>query len=311
MRTITRESMNFTIGTDPEFILVDENEQFKSAIGIIKGTKEKRIKINNIEFYYDNVLAECVVTPAETKEEFVINVNNSIDIYKKLINPYKISNFSSAYFSNEDLLHPDAQVAGCAVEYCAYALSPISSKKINKIFKNTKLRTAGGHVHLGTNLGKSHESCVMLVRMLDLFLGFTSLFLDNTSSSIERRKIYGSAGRYRQPKHGVEYRTLGNFWLFDNKLIETVYEICEFVIKFTEEKGYENFWKVDNEKLNSDDFWNNDGNPSECHVCYGYDIINFKKLFFMSKEDLEINSKEIKDIVNFYLPDKIKEKIIF
>ena len=303
--------MNFTIGTDPEFILVDKCNKFTSAIGIVKGTKEKRIKINNFEFYYDNVLAECVVPPSKNKEEFVKNINNSIELYNKLINPYKISQISSAYFSTEDLLHPDSQVAGCAAEYCAYSLSPISSKKINKIFKNTKLRTAGGHIHLGTGLGKNHESCIMLVRMLDLFLGFISLFLDNSTSSIERRKIYGLPGRYRQPEHGVEYRTLGNFWLFDNKTIELVYDICEFVIKFTEEKGYENFWKVDNEKLDSDEFWNNDGDPSTCHICYGYDIENFKKLFLMPKDELERSSQEIKDIINFYLPNKIKERIIF
>jgi hypothetical protein len=301
--------MDFTIGSDPEFILKDQKNNIKSAIGVIKGTRNKRLKINQIDFYYDNVLAECTVKPSKNKEEFVLNVKKSIEIFKELVKPYKITTLSSAHFSSEELLHKDARKSGCAVEYCAYNLEAISPRKIDKIFSATKLRTAGGHVHLGTDLGKKHESCVMLVRMLDLFLGFTFLFLDDSKESIERRKIYGAAGRYRQPKYGVEYRTLGNYWLSSPKLVELVYDICEFTINFTQENRYENFWRVDNEKLNSDEFWNNGGDPSKCHECYGYDINKFKNLFFITGQNLIQESKKIKEIVNFYFTDSIKNQI--
>lgn len=300
--------MNFTIGCDPEFIVINKQDII-SAINIIKGTRDKRIKIKNTEIYYDNVLAECTVKPASSKEEFVENIQESINLLSEIIFPYKLSQLSSAIFTNEELEHPDAKKSGCAAEYCAYSLSTISPNKINKIFKNSNLRTAGGHVHLGTNLGKNHESCVMLVRMLDLFLGFISLILDSSQESIERRKIYGSAGRYRQPFYGVEYRTLGNFWIFNNQLIRLLYDICEFVIKFTEDRGYENFWKVDNEKLDSDEFWNNGGDPADCHLCFGYDVFKFRKLFFMNKQELIEQSKEIKQIIDRYLPDNIKNQI--
>lgn len=299
-------AMNFTIGSDPEFILIDNSNKIKSAIGIVKGTKNKRIKIDQIDFYYDNVLAECTIKPAKNKEEFVSNIKKSLNIYKKLVSPYKISALSSAYFSSEDLLHKDARKSGCAVEYCAYSLGTISPKKIDKILNSTKLRTAGGHVHLGTELGKKHESCLMLVRMLDLFLGFAFLLLDNSKESIERRKVYGSAGRYRQPIHGVEYRTLGNFWLSSPKLAELVYELCEFTINFTNENKHENFWKIDQEKLNSDDFWNNGGDPSQCHSCYGYDSKKFRNLFIDQNCSYK---KDIEEIFNFYIDDRIKNKI--
>lgn len=300
--------MQFTIGSDPEFILNDDRNICKSAIGIIKGTRENRLKINENEFYYDNVLAECTIKPSSSKEEFYENINESIENLKNIVSPYNLSNLSFAYFSKEELNHPDAKKSGCESEYCAYSLEKISSERINSLFKISQLRTAGGHVHLGTELGKDHESCVMLVRMLDLFLGFPFLFLD---PSVERRKLFGSPGRYRQPEYGIEYRTLGNYWLFEKKLIELVYDICEFVISFTKEKGYENFWQVDYEKLNSDEFWNNDGDPSNCHNCHGYDVNNFKKLFTLNKKELIINSKEIIKIINYYLPKHIKNKITF
>lgn len=298
--------MNFTIGGDPEFIISDKNDNIVSAIDVVKGTRNKRIKINKNEYYYDNVLAECTILPSNNKEEFIFNVKNSIDTYKKLIYPYKITDLSSNYFSKKDLLHKDARKSGCSVEYCAYSLETISSKKINKILNSTNLRTAGGHIHLGTDLGKNHESCVMLVRMLDLFLGFASLLIDNNIQSVERRKIFGQAGRYRQPKYGIEYRTLSNFWLFNDKLVGVIYDICEFTIDFTKEKKYENFWKIDYEKLNSDDFWNNDGDPADCHFCYGYDCKKFKNLFI--NKDLDYK-KNIMEIFEYYLDKKIKNKI--
>jgi hypothetical protein len=297
--------MKFTIGTDPEFIL-SKNNKIVSAIGIIKRTKKKRLRIEETEYYYDNVLAECSIKPSSNKEEFVYNVEKAIEKYKEIIRPAEITNFSSFYFSDNELLHPDAKKAGCAPEYCAYTLSTISSKKINKILKKTNLRTAGGHVHLGTELGKNHNDCVMLVRTLDLFLGFSSLFLDNKKESVERRVLFGQPGRYRQPSHGVEYRTLSNFWLFDSRLVELVYDICEFSINFVKEKKYENFWKVDYEKLDSDDFWNNDGDPANCHKCHGYDCVKFRNLFVNRDLDYE---KNILEIINYYLDKNIINQI--
>ena len=37
--------------------------------------------------------------------------------------------------------------------------------------------------------------------------------MDRDPGVAERRKVYGRAGEYRLPPHGLEYRTLGNFWL--------------------------------------------------------------------------------------------------
>lgn len=52
-----------------------------------------------------------------------------------------------------------------------------------------------------------------LVPLLDILLGNTSVLIDRDPHAAERRKVYGRAGEYRLPKHGLEYRTLSNFWL--------------------------------------------------------------------------------------------------
>ena len=180
--------MNFTFGTDPEFILIDKKGNPKSAIDVIRHGKKNRLEKEGNFFFYDNVLAECTVKPARSKEEAVENIGKSLRSLSEIIGEYKITTLGSTKFIESEMKHSEARKAGCDVEYCAYEMRPVSSKKTKKLFEKSNFRTAGGHVHLGTDLGKSHETCVMLVRMLDLFLGVSSLILDGRKSSFKRRK---------------------------------------------------------------------------------------------------------------------------
>lgn len=73
-------------------------------------------------------------------------------------------------------------------------------------------RSAGGHIHLGL-AGDLHKHRERLVVLLDVLLGNTSVLIDRNPLNAQRRKNYGRAGEYRLPTHGLEYRTLSNFWL--------------------------------------------------------------------------------------------------
>ena len=42
-----------------------------------------------------------------------------------------------------------------------------------------------------------------------------------------RKKLYGKAGAYRPKPYGLEYRSLSNFWVFDDKLIRWVWRNTE------------------------------------------------------------------------------------
>lgn len=300
----------FTFGSDPEFILSDEKGKLKSAIGVVGGDRKNKLGINGNYFFYDNVLAECTVKPSTCAKEAVENIRDSLQTYSRIVYPHRLTTISGGNFEDDELLHKEARRSGCAVEHCAYGLKNVSPNKVKKAFREGNFRTAGGHVHLGTPLGKTHETCIMLVRMLDLFLGVASLVLDNSPNSAARRKIYGLAGRYRQPEYGVEYRTLGNFWLSSPRLVSLVFEICEAVICFTEERIYENFWSVDRERLESDDFWNECGDPATCHSCHGYDIRLFRNMFRMEKSQVKSEGKPILDLVFGHLPSSTK-KVIF
>lgn len=92
-------------------------------------------------------------------------------------------------------------------------------------------RSAAGHIHIGSNLidrgvvSQTKAAYIppsVLVPLLDILVGLPSVMIDRDPGNVERRKKYGKAGEYRLPAHGLEYRTLSNFWLRDYKLFSLV-----------------------------------------------------------------------------------------
>jgi len=56
---------------------------------------------------------------------------------------------------------------------------------------------------------------VLLIKLLDIILGITSVLMDNRTNK-ERRKMYGKAGDYRLKSYGIEYRVLSNHFACNN-----------------------------------------------------------------------------------------------
>lgn len=301
--------MEFTLGSDPEFILSDEKGKLKSAIGVLP-REDKKMKSGGNFFFYDNVLAECTVVPAGSPEEAVFNIRKSLDSLASFTRPLRLTCVSAGNFEEDEMKHPDSRKSGCAAENCAYEMREISPSKIRKLFKKNNFRTAGGHVHIGTRLGESHETSIMTVRMLDLFLGVPMMIMDGSPMTVERRAVYGQPGRYRRTKYGIEYRTPGNFWLSSPKLARLIFEICEIVIGLSEERIYDCFWKVDRERLESDRFWNECGNPAKCHECHGYDAGLLRSLFKMNRMEMSEKIRPFADLVFRHLPAGVKRRVL-
>lgn len=287
----------FTIGTDPEFILSD-GKKFISAIEKFPPSTNP-ISKNKNKFYYDNVMAEIRVKEAKNKKEFITNISSAIYDICKLSHPYNVSNYSSCIFSDEQLNHPDSRIIGCNVEYCAYELKMISQP--HQIIKNTGFRSAGGHIHLGAKfLYENGYDIIHTVRLLDLFLGIPSLYIDKNSGSKERRKIYGQAGSHRLTDYGLEYRSLSNFWLFSPELCEFIYDVCEFVLNFVKNKRYLELWNIDQKILETND------DPSKAYYCTAFDIDEFKSCINTSDKK---NAKKFLKIVKKHLPTEIFDQI--
>lgn len=75
-------------------------------------------------------------------------------------------------------------------------------------------------------LDRTNYSSARVVPLMDILVGNTCVLLDRDPAQQERRKLYGRAGEYRENAHGLEYRTLSNFWLRS-------YPLTSFVLGLT------------------------------------------------------------------------------
>lgn len=106
---------------------------------------------------------------------------------------------------------------------CMPSLNVYGRPHIQKDGTKYLTRSAAGHIHLGSNVFKDGTvDPKNMIRIMDVLLGNTCVMIDRNPAAAERRKLYGRAGEYRLPSHGVEYRTLSNFWLYNYKLYSFV-----------------------------------------------------------------------------------------
>lgn len=210
-----------TIGTDTELFAVDKNGVHRSLCGLIGGSKERPLQIKTLPKGFavqeDNVALEFNIPPVKTEYDFVkcieVMMNQNAEILKA--HDLSISNKSSVSFEDGELTHPQALVFGCEPDYNTWLMLENPKPQAD----NPNLRTAGGHVHVGTQ-----NDIVQATKNMDLFLGVPSILLDDTPESIERRKLYGKAGALRPKPYGFEYRTLSNFWVFKPELVAYVFQ---------------------------------------------------------------------------------------
>ncbi|MEI7489634.1 MAG: hypothetical protein WCJ72_19890 [Chryseobacterium sp.] len=288
----------FTFGSDPELMLF-LNGTPHSAIGVVSGSIENRIYQNGHEFYYDNVLAECAIAPGSCKDEVIHNFRDCLQIYANMVKPYQLIPQASVIFNESELNHPDARRVGCAKDFCAYTMQQ-KNGPVDQITRGN-LRSCGGHIHLGHDvLTQDGAEPILAVYLLDLFVGVPSLWLDKDPTSPKRRSIYGKAGRYRVKSYGIEYRSLSNFWLESPEMVELIYDLSYFAIKFVEsDKGWE-LWNFDIEKFLDSD------NLADAWECKAYDPIALQE--GISQTDKTKVAKHL-ELVQSLLPKKLKKNL--
>lgn len=216
----------FTLGSDAEVPLLDRDGCYRSAIGLIGGSKDNPRVTKNGAVQEDNVLAEFNVNPAKTQEEFVTNTLLVLKDLKEIIKPLdlRVDISPTALFADDQLEHYLAKLAGCDPDYDAWELR----ENVAPTLESTSMRSCGGHIHIAFDRAKDNMMArPELVRILDLVAGVPSIIMD---SDVSRRQLYGKAGAHRpklvshgDPYDGVEYRTLSNFWLASEGTIAWVF----------------------------------------------------------------------------------------
>lgn len=224
----------FSLGCDPEVVAKDSNGNSRSVIGLIGGTKKNPRKTKHGSVQEDNVLAEFNTHPAFTRDEFITNVTNVLGDLEEIFKPLdlSVSIEATSIFSDEDLSHRDARVAGCDPDFDAWKMRINDKPSLNKV----NFRSCGGHLHIAwDNADDSTKERANLVRVLDLVAGVPSVLMDENTT---RRSLYGKAGchrpkmlQLRDPYSGVEYRSLSNFWLKSSETIGWAWDVVDFAVK--------------------------------------------------------------------------------
>lgn len=230
--------MNFTIGTDVEgFLSEKKSGLFTSAIPVIPGTKESPIKLPSGGLLsHDNVACEWATPVATNENEFVEMVKTTLKETTAILpRNLKLNFTASALFPEKELEHPVAQIFGCDKDYNVW-LKRVNPKP--KCSDLPTLRTAGAHVHVGADNIKERSAQVAFTRMLDINLGVSSILLDKSEMSVQRRKLYGKSGAFRPKPYGIEYRTLSNFWLKSKNLVSLVYKLTRDTVNLFSNEVY-------------------------------------------------------------------------
>lgn len=229
-----------SIGADIEVFLRNKKTgELESAIGRIGGSKHSPRVVPNGNLQEDNILAEFAIDPAYSKEEFISNILSVLSSLERAV-PWADLDITSAHEVNRRLLdHPKALEFGCDPDFNAYVINDGPRFVQGSI---TRIRTAGGHVHLGIEGIKSFDIHAKgyIVKVLDHVIGRALKDLD--PKSILRMELYGSLGSFRVKPYGLEYRAPSNYWIKDVSLMEWIYDGCEKVLNDLNDKEFVKNW---------------------------------------------------------------------
>jgi hypothetical protein len=214
--------MKVTIGCDPE-LFVTKDGKFRSAYGLVPGTKENPHKVEYGAVQVDGMALEFNIDPVDNVDDFVKYNKAVMTQLKDMVPGYEFAIVPSCRFNgNHFRAQPDeAKELGCTPDYNAWTMRE-NPKPNNK----TTMRTASGHIHIGFCEDADPQDadhmlrCAILVKQLDCFLGLPSVLFDKDSA---RRSMYGAAGAFRPKPYGVEYRVLSNAWLLSEERMRFVY----------------------------------------------------------------------------------------
>lgn len=217
--------MKLLIGADPEVFLKDASGGLVSAIDRIGGSKHEPRPLpigDGFAVQEDNVALEYNIPAAGTADMLVQNINNVMQFLSGMIQEQGLSfdRRSAAEFPMEQLMDPRAMEFGCEPDFNAWEGGEVNPRP--RLLNNPALRSVGGHVHIGAKF-KTRADAFKCIQRTDLYLGVPAVFLDDGEDALKRKQLYGKAGACRIKPYGCEYRTLSNFWIFDDNLIRWIF----------------------------------------------------------------------------------------
>ncbi len=218
---------NITIGSDPEFFIVDKNNDAFPSIGIFNGTKEEpEQQGGGFALLKDNVLVEGNIPPAHNEAEYVEYMTTLQFMMNSVLELRGLKLFAadSMKFKPRFLEHPEANVFGCSSYKNAWEYGMFSAENMSHL----PIRVCGNHQHVGyqllTDTISKKAMNRYIARAFDYFVVWPSRQHHNDDF---RAKYYGPYGVYRDcPAYGLEARAVGGHftapehlsWVYQNTI---------------------------------------------------------------------------------------------
>lgn len=238
---------HLTFGADPEFFFQNEKGKVVGSEKILKqGGKEIKSEHYSSSSVYptagkkfsafilDGVQVEMNTNAHACRQAMGIEIAKAFAALKTHLQEAEGGKVK-ACFANTievekkefDSLSEKSKEFGCAPSFNLYS----GEARIGVDPTVYRKRSAGGHIHIGLLKGSElYKNRERLIPLMDCLVGLTCVLVDRDPGNKERRQVYGRAGEYRLPDHGIEYRTLSNFWLRSYPLMGLVLGLTRMAV---------------------------------------------------------------------------------
>lgn len=237
----------FSIGADPEIFAETAKGEVLPAFSFL-GSKEKPTQVEDVGFgknnaYWDGFQAEFDTYAQSCLAYLTDSIQNGLRGVKEAMK----AKDPTAVLSNKTVMRiPDELLRTSAEEHVQFGCNP--SFNVYKLKgriadgRTAPFRSAGGHLHFGTG-NLDDVSVERIVKSLDAIVAVACVSLFASIDDSMRREMYGLAGEYRKPPHGIEYRTLSNAWMFHPLTTHLVFGLSRCVVMMGL-FGLNNRWKT-------------------------------------------------------------------
>lgn len=224
------------LGADPEIFLENGDGTLLPAFTFLPSKYEPlRTPEEGQGYYWDGFQAEYNIVPSADLTECLKSIRYGLKALLKAAqerDPAARLSLKTVVETPLDMLatlnetSPEYVEFGCMPSFNAWGVSGMSLDGVN-----CPHRFAGGHIHFGiSKYDAAMEKIPEIVKALDAVLGVVCVSLAENFDNPIRRKYYGLVGEHRLPPHGLEYRALSDFWLFNPKLASMVLDLSRRVL---------------------------------------------------------------------------------
>lgn len=240
-----KKALQFTVGSDPELMLLRASDnKIISSLNVLKKDKHEPIDLGGgVKMYADCTLVETSFTPVKGFEPIVprfrevfTRMYEGLDRIEK--GAYRLLPKASHMFGEEELTDERAKLIGCDPSYEAY------ERRMHQPAPFTDgLRTGSLHLHIGRadyetasdNRLMTLQSKENVIKLMDVFVGCSSVIICKDDSAPARRRLYGACGSFRPTPWGLEFRPLDPYALKTPELLQLIWDLTEYSMTYVNE----------------------------------------------------------------------------